>query len=73
MINTVNKCSKQHGSYINSLKTKIVAFRNRGVLKENEKWYLDGKMIELCNQFVYSIPCLIYSISISFTYRVLKR
>jgi hypothetical protein len=35
------------------LKTKIVVFRNRGVLKENGKWYLDGKMIELCNQFVY--------------------
>jgi hypothetical protein len=47
MINTVNKCSKQHGLYINLLKTKIVVFRNRGVLKENEKWYLDGKMIEL--------------------------
>jgi hypothetical protein len=53
MINTVNKCSKQHGLYINLLKTKTVVFRNRGVLKENEKWYLDGKMIELCNQFVY--------------------
>ena len=39
--------------YINLLKTKIVVFRNRGVLKENEKWYLDGKMIELCNQIVY--------------------
>jgi hypothetical protein len=38
MINTVNKCSKQHGLYINLLKTKIVVFRNRGVLKENEKW-----------------------------------
>jgi hypothetical protein len=44
MINTVNKCSKQHGLYINLLKTKIVVFRNRGVLKENEKWYLDDKM-----------------------------
>ena len=53
MINTLKKCSKQHGLYTNLLKTKIVVFRNRGVLKENEKWYLDGKMIELCNQFVY--------------------
>jgi hypothetical protein len=36
MINTVNKCLKQHGLYINLLKTKIVVFRNRGVLKEND-------------------------------------
>ena len=35
------------------MKTKIVVFRNRGVLKKNEKWYLDDKMIELCNQFAY--------------------
>ena len=43
IISTVNKCSKQHGLYINLLKTKIIVFRNRGVLKENEKWYLKVK------------------------------
>jgi hypothetical protein len=34
---------EKHGLYINLLKTKIIVFRNRGVLKENEKWYLKVK------------------------------
>jgi hypothetical protein len=49
----MNVRNNMAGLYINVLKTKIVDFRNRGILKENEKWYLDGKMIELCNHFVY--------------------
>ena len=49
----MNVRNNMAGLYINVLKTKIVDFRNRGILKENEKWYLDGKMIELSNQFVY--------------------
>lgn len=34
-------------------KIKIVVFRNRGLLKENDKGYLNSKMIEICDQFVY--------------------
>ena len=35
------------------MKTKIVVFRNRGILRENEKWFLNGEGIELCNDFIY--------------------
>jgi hypothetical protein len=35
------------------LKTKVVIFRNRGNIKSEEKWYLNGESIEICNEFMY--------------------
>jgi hypothetical protein len=41
----------QAGVYL--LKTKVVIFRNRGNIKSEEKWYLNGESIEICNEFMY--------------------
>jgi hypothetical protein len=38
----------QAGVYL--LKTKVVIFRNRGNIKSEEKWYLNGESIEICNE-----------------------
>ena len=53
MINSVNICSNEYGLYINLLKTKIVIFRNRGDVKAEEKWFLNGNKIDVCNEFMY--------------------
>ena len=41
-INKVEKFSKGVGLEINLDKTKILVFRNGGVLKQSEKWSYDG-------------------------------
>ena len=53
MINSVNICSNEYGLYINLLKTKIVIFRNRGHVKAEQKWFLNGNKIDVCNEFMY--------------------
>ena len=53
MLNTVHDCSIQKGLDINLKKTRIVIFRNRGIIRDEEKWYLNGSLIEMCNEFTY--------------------
>ena len=53
MINVVNVCSNEYNLHVYLLKTKIVIFRNRGNIKSEEKWYLNGETIEICNEFMY--------------------
>ena len=53
MINSVNICSNEYGLYINLSKTKIVIFRNRSHVKAEEKWFLNGDKIDVCNAFMY--------------------
>jgi hypothetical protein len=54
MIDVVNLYSNEYDLYmINMSKTKIVIFRNRGNCKPEEKWFLNGNHIELCNEFIY--------------------
>ena len=53
MINSVNVCSNEYGLYINLLKTKIVIFRNRSHVKAEEKWFLNGDKIDVCNELMY--------------------
>ena len=53
MIDIVNLYSNEYDLYINMSKTKIVIFRNRGNCKPEEKWFLNGNHIELCNEFMY--------------------
>ena len=38
---------------INLLKTKIIVFRNGGFLRENERWYFEGKQIEVVSAYKY--------------------
>ena len=72
MIVTVYDSSYKNGLDINLRKTKIVVFRNKGVLKENEKWYLNGKMIEMCDQFVYLGLLLNYNGTFTVTQKTLS-
>ena len=72
MIVSVYESSYENGLDINLQKTKIVVFRNRGVLRENEKWYLNGKMIEICNQFVYLGLLLNYNGTFTITQKTLS-
>ena len=44
MINSVNVCSNEYGLYI---------FRKRGHAKAEEKWFLNGDKIDVCNEFMY--------------------
>jgi hypothetical protein len=53
MFNVVNVCSNEYNRHVNLLKTKVVIFRNRGNIKSEEKWYLNGESIEMCNEFMY--------------------
>ena len=53
MINALNSSSKEYGLHINLSKTKIVVFRNRGCVKDCEKWFLDNNLINVCDNFVY--------------------
>ena len=53
MIDVVNLYSNEYDLYIYLSKTKIVIFRNRGNCKPEEKWFLNGNHIELCNEFMY--------------------
>ena len=41
------KCS------LNVSKTKIVVYRNGGVLRENDRWFYHGNEIEVVNEFYY--------------------
>jgi hypothetical protein len=47
------------------LKTKVVIFRNQGNIKSEEKWYLNGESIEICNEFMYLGILLNISMSLS--------
>ena len=47
MINVLSEFSKSWGLNINLEKTKIIVFRRGGVVKSNEKWFHDGKRIEV--------------------------
>ena len=38
---------------VNINKTKIVVFRNGGILSDDEKWYYNGLQIETVNSFTY--------------------
>lgn len=46
LINEIEIFCKTVGVEINLDKTKIIVFRNGGPLKQVEKWFLDGKIIE---------------------------
>jgi hypothetical protein len=65
MINVVNVCSNEYNLHVNLLKTKFVIFRNQGNIKSEEKWYLNGESIEICNEVQNRPYNLKYSFSLS--------
>ena len=38
---------------INLKKTKVMVFRNGGIIKQNEKWFFEGKPIEITPYYDY--------------------
>ena len=71
MIDTVNECSVEKGLHINLSKTKIVVFRSKGIVKQNEKWYLNGNFIDICDEFMYLGLLFNYNGSFTNTQKVL--
>ena len=50
---------------LNLLKTKIIVFRNGGIVKEKERWFYQGEQIDIVPFYkylgVYFIPKLIWT------------
>ena len=38
---------------VNMIKTKVMVFRQGGRLRQREKWYYDGQLLETVNVFYY--------------------
>ena len=52
-INILARASKKLGLVVNVDKTKVMVFRLGGFLGSNEKWYLEGKRLEVVNSYKY--------------------
>ena len=52
-INIVSRVSKQLGLTINLEKTKVMVFRAGGFLGQREKWWIDGKRLDVVNSYKY--------------------
>ena len=64
-INLIEKFCDSVGMYLNLSKTKIMVFRNGGIIKQTEKWYYQGKQIEIVPMYkylgIYFTPKLIWT------------
>jgi hypothetical protein len=72
MINVVNVCSNEYNLHMNLLTIKVVIFRNRGNIKSEEKWYLNGESIEICTEFMYLSILLNYNGVFTNTQKILS-
>jgi uncharacterized protein YmfQ (DUF2313 family) len=53
MLDTLYNYTEKWKLSININKTKIVVFRNCGILSDDEKWYYNGLKLETVNSFTY--------------------
>jgi hypothetical protein len=53
MINVIAMFCKRWSLEVNLDKTKVMVFRNGGPLRENDKWYYNGKLLEVVSEFKY--------------------
>ena len=53
LIDKLSEYCKKWAMKVNIDKTKVMVFRNGGALRKNEKWYLDGAVIEICTYYKY--------------------
>ena len=65
LINLIEKFCKSVGMKLNLGKTKVMVFRNGGIVKQTEKWTFQGTAIEIVSMYkylgVYFTPKLIWS------------
>ena len=47
ILNVLSKYCKKWGLIVSIAKTKILVFRRRSKIKNNEKWWFDGTPIEV--------------------------
>ena len=59
LLNTLSEFCKKWGLAVNISKTKIIIFRNGGIVKHIEKWYFQGK--ELINVTYYKYLEFLFS------------
>ena len=52
-LNSLKECCHNLGLTVNMNKTKIMVFRKGGYLGIREKWFFDGKQIEVVNSYCY--------------------
>ena len=52
-VDVLSSACKDLFLHINTDKTKVMVFRKRGFLGKHEKWHLDGKNIEVVNEYTY--------------------
>ena len=64
-INCIKRFCESVGMFLNSSQTKIVVFRNGGVVKQTEKWFYQGNAVDIVPFYkylrVYFTPKLIWS------------
>ena len=53
LLNNLSEFCSKFGLSVNLEKTKFMVFRNGGIVKDNEKVYLDGKRIPLASYYKY--------------------
>ena len=51
MLDALYTYTEKWNLYVNISKTKIVVFRNGGILSDDDKWYYNGLQIETVNTF----------------------
>ena len=52
-LNVLSNFCKKWGLRVNMIKTKMIVYRNGGIIKRNEKCYLDGREIENVKHYKY--------------------
>ena len=52
-INTLQKFCTLSGMQVNASKTQIIVFRNGGIVKSNEKWFLNAQELEVVPYYKY--------------------
>ena len=53
LIDLIDEFCKSVGMKLNLSKTKIIVFRNGGIVKQIEKWYFEGVEIETVSIYKY--------------------
>ena len=53
ILNSLHTYCHEWNLTVNTDKTKIIVFRNGGIIKENEKWFSDNCELEIVDEFNY--------------------